>query len=280
MAITTNMLDLINLLSYPFMQRALIAGLLIAILGGLMGVFALLRKGAFFGDAIAHSSLAGVAVGLFFGVTPLYVAGFYAVSLALLIPYLQKSSKLSLDSLLGILLPFSMGLSVLLFSFLPGYQPELMTFLFGNILSVTWENVNLLLGFVILAALILYFVKDKILAVTIDPLYAKITGVKTRRYEALYHVMLALTILAGVKLVGVILMNALLVIPASAVSMHARSLKTLVLATPAAAALVTISGIIASALLDTPSGATIAVLSGLLFAVSLIIKTAKAGSSP
>ncbi len=264
---------LIELLSYGFMQRAIIAGLLIAVATGLMGVFALIRKGAFFGDAIAHSALAGVAFGVFLQTAPFLSGAVYAIIAAISLPLIQKKSRLSLDAVLGILLPVSMGLSVLIFSLLPGYQPELFSFLFGSILSVTTEELAWLFTLTFLLSIILLWLLEKMLMVSIDHNYAKIIGIDVKLIDVAYHFLLALSIIAGVKLVGVILVNALLVIPASIASQFAKSLKSLLILTPLLAVIITLLGILVSALLDTPSGATIAVVGGIIFILSIFYRS-------
>ncbi len=261
---------LLDLLSYGFMQRAIIAGLLIAVAVGIMGVFALIRKGAFFGDAIAHSALAGVAFGVFFHISPVLSGAIYAVTAAVSLPLVQKKSRLSLDAVLGILLPVSMGLSVLIFSLLPGYQPELFSFLFGNILSVTATELFFLFMLTFLICLMFIWLLEKMLIVSIDSNYAQIIGINIKLVDLAYHFLLALSIIAGVKLVGVVLVNALLVIPASISSQFAKSLKSLLILAPLLAVAITSLGILVSAILDTPSGATIAVVGGLLFALSTL----------
>lgn len=262
----------IEILSYGFMQRAILAGVLIALMTGIMGVFAQLRKGAFLGDAVAHSSLAGVSLGLLLGLSPTIIGAVYAIAVSLLLPYIQKKSRLSLDTVLGILLPVSMGLSVLIFTLLPGYQPELMGFLFGNILSITTFELGFLLITTIGVCLALIALLDEFLLSSTDVEYARIIKVNVRLVELLYYFFLSLSIVAGVKLVGVILANALLVIPSSIASQFARSLKSLLLLSPIISIAVTLLGIAISALLNTPSGATIAVLSGMIFVVALIYK--------
>lgn len=264
----------IELLSYGFMQRAVLAGLLIALAAGIMGVFAIIRKGAFFGDAIAHSSLAGVAFGVLLNFSPLIGGAIYAIIAAITLPLLQKRSHLALDTILGILLPVSMGLSVIIFSLLPGYQPELLSFLFGNILSVNTNDLLLLLVVVAAILVLLYVFLDQLLLTSIDEIYAKVTGVNVGLINIIYHLLLALSIIAGVKLVGVILVNALLVIPASIALQFSRSLKSQLILTPVVSVAVVLLGILASAAFNSPSGATIALVGGVAFGLSLILRNA------
>ena len=129
-----------DVLAYPFMQRALVAGLLVSLMTSLLGVLVVLRRSAFFGDAIAHASLAGVALGVLAGWHPLLTAAGVSVGISMGLHAVERRTRLALDTVLGFVLPFSMALGVLLLSFKPGYQPELMSFLFGSILTVSRDN--------------------------------------------------------------------------------------------------------------------------------------------
>mgnify|MGYP005839167207 CR=1 FL=1 len=260
------MTTLIDLLSLVFVQRALMAGFLLAILAGLMGVITLIRRTSFYGDAIAHSSLAGVALGLALGFYPLAIALVYAIIVALTLPSLKKSLSLSLDNILGIILPFSMGLGILIFSLLPGYQPEMMSFLFGSILTIQLSEIYLLLLIFIITIFILSKYLTPLLATALDEDYAQILGIKTMWLQKLYEVLLTIIIVAGVKLLGVILVNALLIIPASTAKNISPSLKRWMMMSPLISVGMVIGGIILSLVIDTPPGATIAVFAGLVFA--------------
>ena len=131
---------MIEALGYPFIQRALVAGLLVGLVTSLLGVFVVLRRSAFFGDAVAHASLAGVAAGVVTGTSPLALAAVVAVSIGLSLHRFERSARLSLDTILGFVLPFFMAIGVLLLSLSPGFQPELLSYLFGSILTVSWEG--------------------------------------------------------------------------------------------------------------------------------------------
>lgn len=266
------MTNLVEFLSYPFVQRALIGGIAVAVVAGLMGVFTTMRQASFFGDAIAHSSLAGVALGLLLGVNPLLAAFVYAVGVALILPRLRTKTGFSFDNLLGIFLPMSMGLGVVLFASLPGYQPELLGFLFGSVLAMSWVDVLLLLVLAIIIIIGLHLWWLKLTLVSIDPDYAQMVGLSTRVYETIYHILLALTIVAGVRLVGIVLMNALLIIPASIVKLYARSFKSLLLFTPLIGVICVTTGLVFSVQTNAPSGAMIAVVSGGFFGLAVIFQ--------
>ena len=261
---------LTELFSLVFIQRALLAGVIVAILAGIVGVMTLIRKTAFYGDAIAHSSLAGVAIGLAFGIYPLFTALIYSVIVALFLPTVRKNLSLSFDTILGILLPFSMGLGILIFSLLPGYQPEMMSFLFGNILTIRLQEVYLILGIFIVTAVILYKLLPQLLMTSLDEEYATLLGLNVKWLQRLYEVLLTIIIVAGVKLLGVVLINALLIIPASAAKNLSSSLKQWLIISPIISVITVLGGIVASVLLNTPPGATIAVFAGVIFAISQI----------
>jgi zinc transport system permease protein len=265
------MLEAITYLQLPFVQRAVFAGILFAALAGILGIFTLMRRSAFFGDALAHSALAGVALGLFFKLPPLPVAFVYAFLMALLLPWLKTRTRLSFDTLLGIFLPFSMGLGVIIFSFLPGSQPDLISFLFGSVLTTTWFDFVLLSVLVVFAAVCIKLFFHRFVLLSLDHDYAKLLKLPISKLDFLYHFLLALTVIAGVRLVGVILVNALLVIVPSMVKLHARSMRSMFIYAPLAGMFTVLLGIGLSFQFNLPSGAMIAVTAGLLFGVSFVL---------
>lgn len=272
---TIIMNEILALLSLPFLQRALLAGFLISILAGLVGVMTLIRKTAFYGDAISHSSLAGVAMGLALGIYPLYTATIYAILVALALPTLKKKLALSLDNVLGIILPFSMGLGVLIFALLPGYQPEMMSFLFGNILTIRMQEIYFLLAIFVISVLVMVALFNQILLTSLDEDYAQLLGLKVKWLQRIYEILVAIIIVAGVKLLGVILINALLIIPASTAKNLSPNLKSWLIISPIISVVVVLGGTMFSIILNTPPGATIAVFAGLIFAIVQLARTPK-----
>lgn len=264
--------DLVELLSLAFVQRSIITGVLVAVLSSLLGVLVVLKRASFFGDALGHASLTGVALGLWWGLPPVAAAGAYAVMVALFLPYLAKKSGLPLDSLLGFVLPFSVGLGVIIISKLPGYQPELVSFLFGSVLAVTWQGIAGLVVLTLMVMGVLLKWRRELVFVMMDEDYAKISRLKVNRMYLLYYVLLAVTIVAGIRLVGVVLLNSLLVIPASTARMIARSLTQMYLITPVVSVAVTLMGIGGALVLDIPTGPAIAVASGLVFLTVTVVR--------
>lgn len=252
-------------LAFPFMQRALIAGLLVGVVTSLLGVFVVLRRSAFFGDALAHASLAGVAVGVVAGVPPLPVAAALAVAIGLSLHQVERVSRLSLDSILGFILPFFMAVGVLVISMSPGFQPELLSYLFGSILAVS--RVGLAAVALVSAAVVamLVLVGRKLVFVTFDADNARIAGIPVARLLTLYHVLLALMIVASLSILGIVLVNALLVIPAATAKLLARSLRQMFVLAPVIGVGSVVLGLFGSYWLNVPSGPAIVVVAGLVF---------------
>jgi len=265
------MSELFSLLQLPFIQRALLVGVLLSILMSIMGVLTLVRKAAFYGDAIAHSSLAGVAIGLWLGWYPLFTAILYAIGLALALPWLRRVIRLPLDNMLGILLPTSMGLGVVLFSLLPGFQPDMMSFLFGSLITIRAVDVWLVLSLFVVSVMIFWKFLPRLLLISLDEEYAQVLKLKSIWLERLYEILLVVTIIAGVKLLGVVLVNALLIIPASSAKLLATSLRSWLELTVLLSLCLVIGGMGLSLVLNVPPGATMAVSAGIGFAVIGVI---------
>lgn len=263
---------LLELFTLPFMQRAILGGIIVPMLASLMGVLVVLKKSSLFGDTIAHASLAGVALGLLVGYNPVLTAAIFVVGIAVILPHLEAKSLLPLDNLLGFILPFSMGIGVILLARIPGYQPELISFLFGNILTISWQSL-LVISLIALFVLSVFFLfKDQLALTIFDSDQAKLSNVNTKLMNSVYSVLLALTIVVSIQLVGIILVNALLVIPAITLRLHAKSLKQMFAITPLVALSTTLLGLFLSYFLNLPSGPTITVVAGLGLIVSILLK--------
>ena len=257
-----------DVLAYPFMQRALVAGLLVSLMTSLLGVLVVLRRSAFFGDAIAHASLAGVALGVLAGWHPLLTAAGVSVGISMGLHAVERRTRLALDTMLGFILPFCMALGVLLLSFKPGYQPELMSFLFGSILTVSRDNLVWIAVITLVVLGSFGRFRPQLVFATFDEEGAQLSGVRVSLMLSGYYILLALVIIASIRTVGVILVNALLIIPAATAKILARSLAHMFVLTPLLGATSVIGGIISAYYLDLPAGPTIVVLAGMLFLVA------------
>ncbi len=267
--------DFLDLLSYPFVQRALIAGVLVAILYAMLGVFVVARRMAFFTDGIAHASLAGIAIAILVGVAPLPAAIMWAVAVAIGMFLLERHAKLSSDTAIGILFTASMALGVVFLSLKPGYQPELVSFLFGNILTLTTNGLIALASFTILTIMWMSLAKRALLYSSLDEDSARISGIKTWAHILILYIALAVAIVLGVKMLGVVLVSALLIIPPATGSQLSKSFSGFCVSTFFASLMSISLGLFISFFFNIPSGATIILTATMLFCVSVGVKIIK-----
>jgi len=262
---------LLEMISYTFMQRAFMAGAILALLLASLGIFVTVRKMAFFGDGIAHSSLAGIAIAILAGVAPLPVALVWAVAVALLIWWLERNTRLPSDTVIGILFTASMALGVILMSRTSGYQPELISFLFGSILAIRTFDLVLIagIGAAILTWLALSFRQLTFLSLSEDQ--AAISGVHVKTQTVVLYVALALATVLGVKILGIILVSALLILPSAVSRLLTSTLRSHVIMSLVLAELMVASGLAVSYLFDLPSGATVILVGAAMFALAAVL---------
>lgn len=259
-----------ELLQLPFMQRALLAGLVLGILLSYLGIFVTLRKMAFFSDGIAHAALAGAAIGLLTRFSPLLSALAFSMLLAALVYWLEKKSPLSSDSIIGIMFTSGMALGVILISLRPGYQPELIGYLFGNILAIRTQDLALI---VVFGAAILAFIashKRKLTLLALDREMACMAGINPDLYELLLYIMLACSLVLGIRVLGVVLVSAILIIPVSTARLFSRSFKALTWWTVLIAEFTVLAGLLLSYILDLPAGAVIVLTGSAIFSLAFV----------
>lgn len=252
--------SLIEILSIPFMQRALLAGVVVALVCSMLGIFAVIKRMSFFGDAIGHASLAGIAFGILISVNPLIPAFVLAIILGLLIYEINRKFKIANDVILGFFFSFLMAVGVILINITPGYQPELMGFLFGNILTISKEALYLIVAVGTVIIILTEFFLEKLIALSFDEVEAKLLGIPVDLLNRLLFVMLSAAVIISVKLVGITLVNGLLIIPAATAQLISRSLKQMFFLSPIFATTAVILGLLSSYYLDIVSGPAIVVV--------------------
>ena len=256
---------MLEMIQYPFMQRAFIAGILLAGLLSYLGVFVVLRRMAFFSDGIAHASLAGVAAGILLSLNPLTTALVSSVLFAVLIFFLERRGALPSDAVIGLVFTSGMSLGVLLISMKSGYQPELIGFLFGNILMISKSDMWMIAGVSILIGFFLFGKKRELTLLALDREMAYLAGVNSDLLQLTMYVILAVSVVLGIKMLGIILVSALLIIPVSISKLISRSFKTLVVASVIVAEAIVLVGLAVSYMFDLPAGATIVLSGTILF---------------
>lgn len=258
-----------------FILRALLAGLGVAIIAGPMGCFVVWRRMAYFGDTVAHAALLGVAMALVLQLNILVGVLAVGSAIAVALFLLQDRLALATDTLLGILSHGSLAVGLLAISWMTSLRVDLISYLFGDILAVSWSDLTVIWSGAVVLLALLAFMWRPLLAVTVSPDLAAAEGLPTRRTRLAYVLALAVLIALAMKLIGILLITALLIIPAAAVRPFARNPEIMALMAAAAGATAVGSGIGASMLFDTPSGPSIVVAAVVLFALGLAVSSLK-----
>ncbi len=254
------------LFEYGFLQRALLAGVLIAVACAVLGVFLILRRDAMIGHGLSHLAFAGVATGLFLNVLPLGAALVVTVLAALGITRLKDRAGLYGDTAIGIFSSLGLAAGILLASMSGRFNVELMTYLFGDVLAIERGEVWLSVALAAVVLLVVFMNYTRLLYMTFDRESARVSGVKTDRLDTLLMVLAAVTVVLGMKVAGVLLVAALLVIPAASGLQLAASFKTAVFASSLVGLFSVVLGLGASVLFDVPASAAIVILCFLVFA--------------
>lgn len=267
---------ILDMLALPFMQRAFLAGAVLALLLATLGIFVTIRKMAFFGDGIAHSSLAGIAIAVLAGFSPLPVALLWGIAIALLIYWLERSTRLPSDTLIGILFTASMALGVVLMSRTDGYQPELVSFLFGSILAIRTTDLFIIAGssIILLAWTAASF--KHLAYMSLSEESAVVAGVPVRTQTIILYAALAAATVLGVKILGIILVSALMLLPSATSRLLTHTFRGHVMLTLVISEVMMLSGLALSYLYDLPSGATVILVATALFFLAVLMRTDRA----
>ena len=273
-----------EILSFGFMQNAIISGIAISLICSTVGLFLVLRKYSLFGDALAHSAFGGVALGLFLGVYPLWAAYVVSILSALGLTKIRQKFDISGDAIIAILLSSGIAIGIVLISLSGGFSIDIFSFLFGSILLVSTENVIIVLGLCAAIFIILITGYKKFMYITFSEEQAQVSGIPVQKLNYLLIAIAGITVVTSMQLVGVLLVSALFVIPNVTAMMFKRSFKQTVILSMSFSVFSTVAGIMISYPLDIAPSGMVVLLAITLFIGSLIIKSAgmikTAGISP
>lgn len=260
---------MLEIFSYVFMQKAFISGILIAIACALLGVFLILRKLSLIGDGIAHISFGGVATGLLFNITPFFGALLFGLIGSLGILKLKEKSNIYGDNAIGIVSHASLGIGIFIASIASGFNVDILSYLFGSILSI--KDTELVLS-IILAIVVIIFVtvfsKD-LFYISFDEESAKVSGIKVNMLNSMLIVLTAVTIVSSMNIVGLMLAASLIILPPSSALQLKKSFKqTLIFATLISIFSV-VTGLIISYYFDFATSGTIVILNTIIFLILL-----------
>ncbi|HDJ37660.1 MAG: metal ABC transporter permease [Methanosarcinales archaeon] len=262
---------MIEILQYEFMTNALAAALLSAIACGIVGVYVVVKRIVFISGGISHASFGGIGLGYFLGISPVLCVIPFGIVSALIIGEVSRRKTISEDTAIGILWAMGMALGIILISLTAGYAPDLFSYLFGNILTVPRSDlvIMLVLDAVIIATVCLLY--KEFLAITFDEEFAEVAGVPAHKLYLVLLCLIALTVVILIRVVGIILVIALLTIPAALSRRFTDDLRKMMAISVILSALFSTTGIYLSYLFDLPSGSTIVLVAGIAFVVSSLI---------
>ena len=261
-----------GIFEYEFMRNALIAAVLVNIACGIVGTYVVIKKIVFISGGISHAAFGGIGLGYFLGVNPILVALPFSIASALSIGIISRRTKISEDTAIGIIWSLGMALGILFINLTPGYAPDLFSYLFGNILTVPLSDIYLMLGLDIAIIIISVFFYREFLVISFDEEFAAVTGVAVRFFYFLLLCLVALSVVILIRIAGIILVIALLTIPASICRLFTYNVKKMMLYSVITGILITAAGLVLSYYLDFSSGAAIIILAAMVFFISYLIK--------
>lgn len=264
--------SIIDLFSLPFMQRAIIAGVVLGFVLAFLGVFVTLKRMSFLGDGLAHATLAGVALGILVGVNPLWFALLVSILAVTAIYFLERKTNISSDAIIGLIFTSGMALGVVLLALKPGFQPDLISFLFGNILTINSTDLVFISVFsILIIAFLVAFYKSLTLLI-LDRESASLLKRNIDFLEFLFYIFLSIAIVLGIKMLGIILISALLIIPTSIAKIFSRSFRSLIVNSIVMSELIVLLGLLFSYFFDLPTGAVIILVGMVIFFVTIFVK--------
>jgi len=261
-----------EIFAYSFMQRALISGLLISLACSLLGVFLILRRDAMLGHGLAEVAFGGIALGLFAHVLPLFSAVIVAVLGSLVMLRLKLKAGVYGDTAIGILASCGMATGIIIISMAGSFNVNLFGYLFGNVLAISRSEVWLsaVLAAIVVIAVVLFY--REFFYMTFDEEAARVSGIKVDRLSYALAILSAVTVVLAMKVVGLLLVAAMIIIPAAAGLQMARSFRQAILYASFISVASVFTGLLVAALWDLPPSGTVVLSSTFLFVISLLIR--------
>jgi zinc transport system permease protein len=253
----------IESLQFEFMRNALMAGMLASVVCGIIGPYVVVNRIVFISGGISHAAFGGI------GINPIWGAAFFSLASAFSIGGISRWTTLPPDTAIGIIWAIGMALGVIFIGLSPGYAPDLFGYLFGNILTVPFSDIMVMLILCSIIILVVSVLYKEFLAFSFDPEFAEVMGIPVKRLYLLLLCLIALTVVVLIRIVGIILVIALLTIPAAISARFTHNLKKMIGLSILLGVVFTFCGLWLSVALNLASGATIILVSGLSFLVSL-----------
>lgn len=270
---------LANFIEYDFLRNTFLTGILIGIIAPLLGTFLVVRRLSLLADALSHVTLAGIAFGLFLEkkvavpiITPLYSGMLFSVFGAILIEKLRSVYKAYQELGIPIILSGGVGLSVIFISLANGFNTDLFNYLFGSVSAVSRNDFLSILGISIFIIIVIFFFYKELITLSFDEEHATVSGIHSKRIHFLFIVLTALVIAASIRIVGVLLVSALMTLPVAAAMQLAKSFKQLMALSILFGEIAVIIGLISGYYLSIPPGGTIVMVSIAILLISIGFK--------
>ena len=263
---------MLEVLQYDFIQNALIAGVLISIAAGIIGSLVVVNKITFLTGGIAHSSYGGIGLAIYLGLPVLFGATVFAVLTAVIIAIITLNNRNRIDAIIGMMWASGMAIGIIFVDLTPGYNVDLMSYLFGSIIAVSNDDLIYMTALDIFIVSTVVFFYKQILAVSYDSEFATLRGINVKFFYTLILILAALCVVAAIKAVGLILVIALLTIPTYLAESFASRLSTMMVISSILATIFTILGLVVSYIYDISSGASIIMVAVIILAFVKLLK--------
>ncbi len=263
---------MIEVLQYSFMQNAILASVLAALVCGLVGSFIVVRRMVFVSGGITHASFGGIGLGLYFGINPFASAAVFAVGSALAVRRLSRTGQIREDAAIAAIWAFGMAIGTLFMTLTPGYNTGLSSFLFGNILLVSSGDLYALSILALLVVTLFILAYRPILYVAFDSDFAHSRGINSKLIDYIMTIVTALSIVMSIRMVGIMLLLSLLTLPQSIMNLFSSNWLHMLIGSTLIALVVLLLGIWLSYILAVPSGASVILLLCLFFVIAKLTK--------
>ena len=259
-------------IAYDFMKRAFIAILFMAPAAAAVGIHVVNFRMSFFSDAISHSAFTGVAIGIVAGIDPVYTLVLFGVLVGGLIVKMRKKSDLSVDAIIGVAFSTSVALGIVIISAKRGLTRDLHSFIYGDLLAVTEGELLLMTLLAAVVLLFSVFMYNRLILMAVSEEVARVKGINTTLYEYMFSILIALVVCLSIRVVGILLVTAMIIIPATIGRTLSKSVGALFWISTLTAIAASITGLISSYYWDTSTGATVVLASAALFFAAQIVK--------
>jgi zinc transport system permease protein len=265
-------MDITSFLQFAFIQKAFVAGIFISVLCACLGLFLVLKKMSLIGDGLSHVSFGAVALGLFAGLYPIYAAIPIVIIASWLILKLAEKAKVYGDAAIGIFSSVGIASGVIFAALSRGFNVDLFSYLFGNILAISDAEIIISIILSVVVLLVIYFFYYDLFSSTFDEEYAKATGIRTNMVNLILASLTGITVVLAIRVVGIMLISALLILPAVTALQLAKGFKAAMLIAVLASVFSVITGITLSFFLNLPAGATIVIVNFAVFLLALVLR--------